>query len=101
MAVQYVNGGSTFGGWGNAIGLVGTLTGQPWLSAIGAGMNVADSISSGGQQGQQGAMGNIEKMLDYMKEAGWFNPAAGNIAKQSVFNGDSTDVLQYFRGLMS
>ena len=80
------NNSSTFGGWGNALSLVGTLTGQPWLGAIGMGMNAVDSITSGGQQGQQGSIGSIDQMLDYMKQAGWINPASGNIANTPAQN---------------
>ena len=77
-------GGSTFGGFGGLLTTVGTLTGQPWLSGIGMGMNAVDAMSSGG--GVQGASGSLDSMLDYMKQAGWFNPASGSIANTPAQN---------------
>ena len=102
MAVIQTGGSGPFGGWGGFATALGTLTGQPWLGAVGMGMNAVDSMYTGNSGGSGGGMGNIDQMLDYMKQAGWINPASGNIAKKNTgFNGDSTDVLQYFRGLMS
>ena len=77
---------STFGGLGSFATALGTLTGQPWLSAIGMGMNAVDSMSAGGSGGSGGGMGNIDQMLDYMKQAGWINPASGSIANTAAQN---------------
>lgn len=102
MAVIQTKGSGPFGGFGGFATALGMMTGQPWLGAVGMGMNAVDGMYTGGGGGSGGGMGNIDQMLDYMKQAGWINPASGNIAKKNTgFNGDSTDVLQYFRGLMS
>ena len=95
MAVIQTQGSGPFGGWGGAATLVGTLTGQPWLTAIGTGMNAADSIATGGRRGSSGSNGLDGKLFDDAIEQlkGWINPAIGNIAKP----GDGSQVLKYLR----
>lgn len=79
-------GGSTFGGFGGFASALGMLTGQPWLSAIGMGMNAIDGMTAGTAGGAASAAGSLDQMVDYMKQAGWFNPASGSIAKTSAQN---------------
>ena len=95
------NSSGPFNGWGSALTLAGTLMGQPWLGAIGTGMNAIDSMSTGGggQKGQQNMMGNIDQMLDYMKQAGWINPASGSIAKKGI-DTKGLEVLGNLRSIM-
>ncbi len=79
MSVIVQQGSGPFGGFGGLASALGTLTGQPWLGAVGMGMNAVDNMyTGGGQSGGQG--GSMDKMLEYMKQAGWINPASGNIA---------------------
>ena len=49
MAVHYVKGSSPLGNLGMIASIAGTFTGQPWLTALGQGMNVYNSISGGYQ----------------------------------------------------
>ena len=84
--IQPKGGGSTFGGWGGLFTGLGMLTGQPWLSGIGMGMNAVDSMTSGGGGGAGGTAGSFNQMIDYMKQAGWFNPAQGSIANTAAQN---------------
>lgn len=79
-------GSSTFGGLGGLFSAVGLLTGQPWLSGIGIGMNAIDGMTSGTAGGAASAAGSFDQMVDYFKEAGWFNPASGNIANTPAQN---------------
>ena len=46
MSVQYVK-NNTLGSLGTIASLAGTLTGQPWLTALGTGVNAYDAISAG------------------------------------------------------
>lgn len=79
MSVIVKQGSGPFGGLGGFATMLGTVTGQPWLGAVGMGMNAVDGMFTGGG-GQGGQQGGMSQMLDYMKQAGWFNPASGNIA---------------------
>ena len=65
---------------GNLASLAGTVTGQPWLTALGAGMKATDGLING--SGNNGSK-NAEDALGKLKDAitGWKNPASGNIAK--------------------
>lgn len=79
MSVIVQQGSGPFGGLGGLASALGTITGAPWLGAVGMGMNAVDNMYTGGGQG--GQSGSMDKMLDYMQQAGWFNPASGSIAK--------------------
>lgn len=63
---------------GNLASLAGTLTGQPWLTALGMGMSATDGLING-----SGYSSTAEDALGKLKEVigGWKNPASGNIAK--------------------
>lgn len=91
MAVIQTKKSGPFGGWGGLATAVGTLTGQPWLSAIGSGMNAVDSMYGGDSEKSQGS---LDKMLDYLKEAGWINPAAGSIAKSGSTGAQNAQFLK-------
>ena len=74
----------------NSLGLLGTLamfggtlTGQPWLTALCTGMSAAGKMLGG-----QGNMNDQKQNADAFQEAikglwGWVNPASGNIAKST------------------
>lgn len=47
MAVHYVSGGSPFGTLGMLANLGGIVTGQPWLTALGQGLNVYGQYRNG------------------------------------------------------
>ena len=86
MAVIQTQGSGPFGGTGGFAMALGMMTGQPWLGAVGMGMNAVDGMYTGGGGGSSGGMGSIDQMLDYMKQAGWINPASGSIANTSAQN---------------
>lgn len=65
---------------GNLASLAGMATGQPWLTALGAGANFTDGIVNGfGTGGTSSAAEVLGKLKDAI--TGWKNPASGNIAK--------------------
>ncbi|MBR0167336.1 MAG: hypothetical protein IJQ08_01550 [Synergistaceae bacterium] len=47
MSVKYVKGNSPLGSLGSIANIAGMATGQPWLSALGMGMNAYNSFSNG------------------------------------------------------
>ena len=65
---------------GNLASLGGMITGQPWLTALGAGMKATDGLINGNSNN---GSNSAEDALGKLKEAitGWKNPASGNIAK--------------------
>lgn len=81
MATKVVKGGpGILSNIGNLASLAGMATGQPWLTALGAGAKLTDGMINGfGDNGTSGA----EDVLGKLKEAmdGWKNPASGNIAR--------------------
>ena len=96
MAVQTIqnNNSSPFGNLGTLGTLAmfgGTLTGQPWLTALGTGMSAAGKMLGG-----QGNMNDQKQNADAFQEAikglwGWVNPASGNIAKSASTIKDIAD----------
>lgn len=66
---------------GNLVSLAGMATGQPWLTALGAGAKFTDGMINGFGNGNGG--NSAEDALGKLKDAitGWKNPASGNIAK--------------------
>ena len=90
MSVTYVKGNSPLGSLGTLGMAVGTLTGQPWLTALGTGMSAANSMMNGNPNPQ-----SASSFQDALKGIlGWVNPASGNIAKS---DGDYSHVLDYLR----
>ena len=67
---------------GNLASLAGTVTGQPWLTALGAGMKATDGLINGFGNGNN-STSSAEDALSKLKDTitGWKNPASGNIAK--------------------
>lgn len=67
---------------GNLASLAGMATGQPWLTALGAGAKFTDGLINGFGNGNNGTS-SAEDALGKLKDAitGWKNPASGNIAK--------------------
>lgn len=65
---------------GNLASLGGMITGQPWLTALGAGMKATDGLINGSSNN---GSNSAEDVLGKLKDAitGWKNPASGNIAK--------------------
>lgn len=47
MSVQYVKGSNPFGTLGMLANIGGIVTGQPWLTALGQGMNAFGQFSNG------------------------------------------------------
>ena len=79
MSVTYVKGNSPLGSLGTLGMAVGTLTGQPWLTALGTGMSAANSMMNGNPNPQ-----SASSFQDALKGIlGWVNPAQGNIASPS------------------
>ena len=78
MAVIYQQGGGggLLGGLGALATIGGALTGQPWLSALGTGLNAANGMMNGNAQSASGLAGAIGDLVN-----SWKNPAGGNIAK--------------------
>lgn len=79
MAVIQTGGGGGFlGTLGKIAGLGGMLVpGAQWLTPLGIGMGVADSVVSGNPQGA------LTQLISGIKDGdfdSWFNPAAGNLA---------------------
>ena len=90
MSVTYVKGNSPLGSLGSLGMAVGTLTGQPWLTALGTGMTAANSIMNGNSTPE-----SLSSFQDALKGIlGWVNPAQGSIAKPA---GDYSHVLEYLR----
>ena len=90
MSVTYVKGNSPLGSLGSLGMAVGTLTGQPWLTALGSGMSAANSMINGNSTPEA-----LSSFQDALKGVlGWVNPAQGNIAKSA---GDYSHVLDYLR----
>ena len=78
MAVQYVKEKNNFlGALGGLATLGGIVTGQPWLSTLGAGLGAANGMMNGNSS-DVGALGQI---LSGIINGTWKNPADGNIAK--------------------
>ena len=78
MAVYTTGGGGgLLGGLGALATIGGALTGQPWLSALGTGLNAANGMMNGG--GAQSA-GSLASAIGDLVNS-WKNPAGGNIAK--------------------
>ena len=65
---------------GNLASLAGMATGQPWLTALGAGMKATDGLINGSSNN---GYNSAEDALGKLKDAitGWKNPASGNITK--------------------
>ena len=85
----------------NSLGLLGslaffggTLTGQPWLTALGTGMNAANKMING--QGNMNDMKTNQDAFQESMEGLWnlVNPASNNIAKAP---GDGSHILDYMR----
>ena len=78
MAVIYQQGGGggLLGGLGALASIGGMLTGQPWLSALGTGLNAANGMMNGNAQSAGSLAGAIGDLIN-----GWKNPVNGNIAK--------------------
>lgn len=66
---------------GNLASLGGMITGQPWLTALGASAKFTDGMING--FGNDNGGNSAEDTLGKLKDAitGWKNPASGNIAK--------------------
>ena len=78
MAVYTTGGGGgLLGGLGALATIGGALTGQPWLGALGTGLNAVNSMMKGG--GVQSAE-SLASALDELLNS-WKNPVSGNIAK--------------------
>ena len=78
MAVIYQQGGGggLLGGLGALASIGGVLTGQPWLSALGTGLNAANGMMNGNAQSAGDLAGAIGGLIN-----SWKNPVSGNIAK--------------------
>ncbi len=50
MSVKYVKGSSPLGSLGTLASLGGMVTGQPWLTALGMGMNAYNTYNNGTYQ---------------------------------------------------
>ena len=70
----------------------GTLLGQPWLSALGSGINAANSMINGNYSSAPQATSAFQDAIKGLW--GWVNPASGNIAKSP---GDQSHILKYMR----
>ena len=86
MSVQYVKEKNNFlGALGGLATLGGIVTGQPWLSTLGAGLGKANRMMNGDNsddENNSGGGGLLDILTNFGKIcAGWFNPAEGNIAK--------------------
>ncbi len=82
MSVQYVGGGGGFlGGLGTLAQIGGLVTGTPFLTVLGTGMNAADGLINGGG-GANSVSSGITAYQD-LKDAitGWKNPATNADAK--------------------
>ena len=91
MSVTYVKGSSPLGSLGSLTGAVGTLTGNPWLTALGTGMGAVGSMMNGNSNPQ-----SVSTLQEALKGVlGWENPASGNIAKAAP--GVGTHILDYMR----
>ena len=77
MSVTYVKGNSPLGTLGTLGMAVGTLTGQPWLTALGTGMLAANKMINGkdDEDTHSAFQDALKGILD-----GWKNPASGSIA---------------------
>ena len=82
MSVQYVGGGGgLLGTLGNMAGLAGTFVpGAQWLTPLGFGMSVGDSLIRGDMQGA-----GLKALGKLAGDAfsNWVNPATGAIAQNS------------------
>ncbi len=74
MAVYTTRGSSPWGALGSIVGGVGTLTGNPWLSALGGGMSALGGGNPGGALAQ--ALGGA---AGCWPGGEWANPAAGSL----------------------
>lgn len=81
MSVTYVKGNSPLGSLGTLGMAVGTLTGQPWLTALGSGMSAANSMINGNGYAAPQSLSAFQDALKGI--LGWTNPASGNIAKSA------------------
>lgn len=84
MAVTVLkNNGGPLGSLGSFGMALGTLTGQPWLTALGTGMKATDSLLNGnnGVNTNTNNIGALQEALKGLWE--WVNPASDNIAKSA------------------
>lgn len=78
------NNGSPLGSLGTLGMALGTVTGQPWLTALGTGMKATDSLLNGNNNAQTTA-NNIGSLQEALKGLwGWVNPASDNVAKSAA-----------------
>lgn len=100
MAVTYVKGNSPLGSLGSLGIAVGTLTGQPWLTALGTGMSAANSMINGNGNSAAQSIGAFQDALKGI--LGWTNPAHGNIAKSAPTIADFANRVagKSYRGLI-
>lgn len=98
MAVQYVQEKSGLGSLlGGLATIGGALTGQPWLSALGTGINMmSGNGGSGGLGGATGGVnGSMSDILNGIVCGKWFNPASKSIATvNQVSDADRADAWQ-------
>ena len=83
MSVTYVKGNSPLGSLGSLGMAAGTLTGQPWLTALGTGMLAANKMFNGkdDEDTRSAFQESLKGILDY-----WKNPAQGSIATSNPDN---------------
>ena len=78
MSVQYVRGGNTLGSIGTIASVAGMVTGQPWLTALGQGMNAYGQIRNGGSYTTPGFQNQNNNPLNWLGGL-----MAGNIARNN------------------
>lgn len=90
MAVQVIENNNNKGGFlgtlGSLTGALGTVTGNPMLTALGTGMSAANNLFNGGGNNAGNQMQNAGALQESLKGLwDWINPAsAGNIAKSKA-----------------
>ena len=84
MSVQVVKEkNNLMGALGGLATLAGAVTGQPWLSTLGAGLGTMNSALNGDNSGGNSGNGSLQDILMNFGKTiqGWFKPTDGNIAK--------------------
>lgn len=90
-------GGGLLGTLGGLATLGGLLTGQPWMSGLGAGMSAMNRAAGG----NVGGHGPLSQILNGIICGSWYDPSSGNIGRVKAKPGDDTEVLKYARDYMN
>lgn len=83
-------GGGILGALGQIANIGGMLTGTPWLSGLGMGMNAVNGAMNGGtsagQFGGAGLNNLMEMLVNGRINGGFFDPSSNNIARTAEQN---------------